>query len=225
VVDLVARHMRQVQLDDAAVGQAAQLAGIGIAVVVGVDPELDVLEALVAGIDLAVVVAVLQRQGRKAVAHALALRVVRAHAEELAAVVDLAIAVAVPHQQRVALPHPAHAGTAVARGRQVEVDALGRRPGAHAVAVQVQHQRRRGEQRVELGTGHDGHVSGFEGRDLGHGHGHDVGRTKAGDLIGREGNDLSRGQGREVRRGQGRDVGRRGRRRTVPSPAPRFVPW
>ncbi len=125
-----------------------QLAGIGHAVLVGVDPDfqgiqgvgdvddavaVEIGEPVVACVDLAVMVAVERRQLRKAPS-------LRA-AEHLAVVVDLAVAVEVAHQDAVVGVDPAHR-----RGKLVVVDVeddAGAVPPRQrdAVAVEIEYQR------------------------------------------------------------------------------------
>ena len=97
-----------------------QFAGLGLAVVVRVDPDDQVLEVRVAWRQHAVAVAVVLRHRLVAVARALAVGQLRADAEQLAAVVDPAVVVQVDREQAVGASTSSRIVRGVARGGDVE---------------------------------------------------------------------------------------------------------
>ena len=137
----VRRRAGQMDGRDALLGERAEFAGLGDAVLVQVAPHAHVRETGVTGVEDAVAVAVEVGEGVQGIAGKLAVLLERIDAEEFAPAVDRAIAVAVEDKKPVVARNPAGTG-ADAVGVVVEEDA-GRAAdadGLDAVAVEVERQ-------------------------------------------------------------------------------------
>jgi len=158
----VAGGVGEVEGLDAVFVQGMQFARVAAAVAVGVLPDLQIGPEGVGRVDASVRVAVPFGQGGKAVGGKLAGLEPGLVAEEFAAGVDLAAAVAIPHQQAVVLADPAGLlGEAV--GVVVEVGASAAGHGFEAVTVQVEGEGVVADNRRRLGGG----VGLLEGGDQG----------------------------------------------------------
>ena len=151
------------QAGDAGVRQGQQFACVGNAVAIGIAPDAQVGKAVVAQVDHAVGVAVERGQGGPAVGGFAAVGQGGARAQQFGAAVDHAVQVQVDGQQAVLGAHPAglHRG---AGGRQVKHHALGQAGGLHAVAVEVDDQRRHQARAHAV----DGELRGLAGEAVAH---------------------------------------------------------
>ena len=133
------------------------LTGFDFAVTVCVDPYAELAEGGICSGDLAVVVGVERRQCIEAIARSLAIGQYGRATEQFGAVVDLAVAIDVHHQQALSGTDPAvlcgRAGT-----HQIETVAVGGRYGLHPGAAEVQHDGRGSDQRVDLVGAEAGHL-------------------------------------------------------------------
>ncbi len=103
-------------------------------ITISILPNPKLTKVRIAGINLAIVVAIQLRQRSKPVIRQLAIRQPGLTAEQLATVIDLAVAVAIPNQQTVVLPDPA-SGFRKTIAVVIEVDASGFVDGVDAIAV------------------------------------------------------------------------------------------
>ena len=121
-------------------GQGLEFARLGDAVLVGVLPDFHIGELGVLGIEDAIAIAVEVLERIEAIAGLLAVGFDGVDAEQLAAIVDLAIAIAVQHEEAVVALDPAGAGLQ-AVAIEVEGDAGIGADGLDAVAVKIKAER------------------------------------------------------------------------------------
>ena len=86
---------------DVEIGDGAQLAGIGGAIAIAIDPDAQAVKLRITGIDEVVTVAVESSQSGEAIHHGIA--------ELFTEMVDAAVVVEITHQQALACANPADA--------------------------------------------------------------------------------------------------------------------